>query len=298
MKPIASPVPPSLIQDELARLRPDQILLEDGPRVVASFKGTELPQLMYAIGRMREICFRAVGEGSGESLDVDRFDASYTQIAGFDRETGALIGGYRAGKADEQISRHGLEGLYTHSLFEFSPHFAPTLLPSVELGRSFVAPEYQRSLHGLPMLWRALGTWWGRQQGYGGLMGPVSIDRGYSDESIEMILGFLWARHRLPGAETMVKPRTPFVPRGGPFLVGGNMPDLRTLERHLKATEGRGMPVLLRQYLKLGARVLAFNVDPDFQDCVDALILVEMDRIHPTRRARFAPSYREQQAMF
>lgn len=287
MKSIASPVPPWLISRELSRLSPSQVLLDDGRYAVVSFRADQAPSLMYEVGRLRETCFRAVGEGTGESVDVDHYDASYTQILAVDRQCGSVMGGYRAARMDQHLRSSGPDGLYSSTLFDYHPDLLDQLMQSVELGRSFVAPRWQRSLRGLPLLWRGLGRWMSQQQGCTAMMGPVSLDQNYADSTLEAIVGFLWRHHGLESAHRLVRPRTPFVVEGSAFVVGSHIESAAALERWVHAQEGRGMPVLLRQYLKLGAKVLGFNVDPDFQNCLDVLIRVEVAQIGAHTRKRY-----------
>lgn len=289
MKPLAPAVLPALLRREIDALGPARTLIDDGDRVVVQFRAWEAPSVMHELGRLRELCFRLCGEGTGESLDVDNFDDVYTQVVAFDWPSESIIGGYRVARTDDRLALDGIDGLYSSTLFDYQTAIAPLLIPALELGRSFVAPEWQRSMHGLPLLWRGLGAFWQKQNGCHRMLGPVSIDREYSDATIELILGHLWARHGVEGAERMVVPRNPFVPQGEHFVRGAQVDSVVLLDRLVKEREGRGMPVLLRHYLKLGAKVLAFNVDPDFQDCVDALLLLDLRSMDPRRRARYAP---------
>lgn len=287
MKTVATPVPPWLISRELGRLPACQTLLDDGRYAVITFRADQAPSLMFEVGRLREVCFRKVGEGTGESVDVDRFDASYTQLVAVDRSTASVIGGYRVARMDQHIRAAGPGTLYSSSLFEYHPELVDQLMCSAELGRSFVAPRWQRSLRGLPLLWRGVGRWLSTQEGCTALMGPVSLDRNYSDFTLEAIIGFLWRHHGLENAHKLVRPRTPYVVEGQSFVVGSHIEDVAALDAWVKGREGRGIPVLLRQYLKLGAKVLGFNVDPDFQDCLDVLIRVELAQVGTTQRERY-----------
>ena len=239
---------------------------------------------MYEIAREREIAFRAVGEGSGKALDRDRFDDRYLHLVAWDRAEQCLVGSYRLGPTDRLIAEGGAEGLYCSSLFRFEPEFLDYLNPGLELGRSFVALSYQRRHQALGLLWRGIGQFVVRNPQYKLLFGPVSISDDYAPISRELMVQFLRNKKADPALSRWVAPRHPYEPEQRVELEASQISEaLRSIEEvsaRIASTEpdGKGIPVLLRQYLKLNATLLSFNVDPDFSRVLDALVLVDLSR--------------------
>ncbi|MFM1823867.1 MAG: hypothetical protein RI967_2133 [Planctomycetota bacterium] len=278
------------LRAELEALGPSGVLAREGSFTVYTGRASALPRTMHELGRLREEAFRAVGEGSGKALDLDRFDDHYHQLVLWNDARGEIAGGYRAGVVAE-VARDergdiDLGRLYTSTLFEYSPRLVEQLGDAVELGRSFVRPSYQRQPLPLSLLWRAIAVFMARG-GHRRLFGPVSISNEYTSMSKELIMEFL-ERHRLsvPFAP-LVKPRHP--PERSAVAGwtgrerGAATADMARLDRLVEEIERgeRAVPVLLRQYLRLNAQLLAFNVDPDFGDVVDALMLVDIGQIDP-----------------
>lgn len=278
------------LRAELEALGPTGVLAREGGFVVFTGRAAALPRTMHELGRLREEAFRAVGEGSGRALDLDRFDEHYHQLVLWNDARGEIAGGYRAGVVAEvaRDERGGIDlsRLYTSTLFEYSPRLVEQLGDAVELGRSFVRPGYQRQPLPLSLLWRAIAVFMARG-GHRRLFGPVSISNDYTSMSKELIMEFL-ERHRLstPFAP-LVKPRHPPERSAVAGWTGRERDaataDMARLDRLVEEIEcgERAVPVLLRQYLRLNARLLAFNVDPDFGDVVDALMLVDIAQIDP-----------------
>lgn len=277
-QPVAAPADPAQVLAEIAQLGHRGAYASQGRLDVFLAAAWEIPAILHEIGRLREISFRAVGEGSGKALDLDVFDASYLHLFLWDREAGRVAGGYRLGCTDILLPAGGPDALYTSTLFRFEQDFLDFLRPGLELGRSFVAPEYQRSIHPLGLLWRGIGRFVAERPRYARLFGPVSISRDYSAVSQDLIVRFLRDRRQDPALAGWVHPRHPY----------GGLPDGAGISRHLQSIEEvsaavadaepdrKGVPVLLRQYLKLNATLLEFNVDPAFSDVLDALVMVDL----------------------
>ena len=269
---------------DFAALPAECRLLTEGGYSVFAARAAQLPKAMTEIGRLREIAFRAVGEGSGNDIDVDRFDASYVQLVIWNEAKQEIVGGYRVGAVADVTRDVGVEGLYTSTLFEYSPRMIAELGDAVELGRSFVRPEYQKQVLPLSLLWKGIGIYM-FTNGYRRMFGPVSISNDYNSMSKELIMEFL-ERHRLsaPFAK-LVTPRNPPARRGVSSWTEREksvaIGDLQHVDRLVEEIERgqRAVPVLLRQYLRLNARLLAFNVDADFGEVVDALMLVDITQI-------------------
>jgi putative hemolysin len=205
----------------------------------------------------------------------------------WNREKSELVGAYRLGRSDEILARWGKRGLYTSTLFRYPASLVRGLGPAIELGRSFVRPEYQRSFSPLMLLWRGIGQFIANSPRYRFLFGPVSISDDYHPVSRQLIVAFLQANHLLPELAARVKPRRPLRLRTiagvNPRRCAGGCVDLDELGELVQEIEKgqKGIPILLRQYLKLGGQLLGFNVDPDFGHVVDGLILIDLLRTDP-----------------
>lgn len=278
------PQPCSLLAAEVARLPREQLLAESGALEVWQARADQIPFMLLEIGRLREVTFRAVGEGSGRACDLDSFDQHYLQLFLWHRERQEVVGGYRIGRSDVILPRFGVAGLYTSTLFNFRPRLFDSVGPALELGRSFVRGEYQKSYAPLLLLWKGIGRYVVNNPRYRVLFGPVSISRDYSDLSRRLIAGTLQYNPALPELARLVRAREPFVRkpvriRGCSAALAstfcGNMNAVATLVADLE-TDQPGLPVLLRHYLNLGGKLLTFSLDRQFSDVVDGLILVDL----------------------
>jgi putative hemolysin len=288
-QPVLGPIAEQSASDaeiaaEFAALPAAARLFSEGRFDLFATGSDAVPRAMCEIGRLREIAFRAVGEGSGKPFDVDRFDASYVQLILWDREEQRIAGGYRAGVVADVTRGVGIDGLYTSTLFEYSPRLLHELGDAVELGRSFVRLEYQRQPLPLFLLWRGIGAFM-LSRGHRRMFGPVSISNDYNSMSKELIMEFL-ERHRLSAPfAPLVTPRHPPTRRGIASWTQRERAeataDIAHVEKLIEEIERgqRAVPVLLRHYLRLNARLLALNVDPDFGEVIDALMLVDLAQI-------------------
>lgn len=280
-RPLACARTPAELARDIAALPDEQLLLEQGSTRVYFGYARQLGCVMPEIGRLRELTFRAVGEGTGKALDTDAYDEHYVQLFAWDTACQQIIGAYRLGMVDDIIARFGRKGLYTWSLFDYQTDFLHQIAPAIELGRSFIRPEWQRNYASLLLLWKGIGQYIVRHPHYRVLFGPVSISDKYSYLSLQAMIGYL-EEHNFPrNLAQQIRPR-----RKLRHSHGGRMGDI-VLPRPasfdglcdmvaLIEEEKRGVPVLLKQYLKLGGQVLGFNVDRDFGYCVDALLLVDL----------------------
>ncbi len=272
-RPIAAAGPRAAILNEL----PAQPLVEAGGFQVFCAKGTEVPAILREIGRLREETFRQAGEGTGNSIDTDSFDAYYHHLFLWNREKQEIAGAYRLGLAREIVAQRGVRGLYTHTLFDFQQEFIDRLGPAIELGRSFIHPSYQRSYQPLLMLWKGIGAFVLRNAPAHVLFGPVSVSADYARASRELMASVLSRQNGNPELCQMVKARQPLKPRSTTLAPGCNLEELGDLIAGIEA-DGKSIPVLLRQYLKLGGQLLGFNVDRKFGNCLDGLIVVDLAR--------------------
>jgi putative hemolysin len=279
---IAGSVSPQAMRQEAETLSAGNVLLESGPYAVCEAQAAEIPNTLREIGRLREIAFRKVGEGTGRSLDLDRFDKHYRHLWVWNRETDELCGAYRL------VGTDTTHDLYTSTLFRFRPGLLEQLHPALELGRSFVRSEYQKSYQALLLLWKGIGRYVARHPQYRVLFGPVSISKDYSRASRSLIVSYLESSCDRRELADAVEPRRQFrTRRFGSWDASLLGPHLRSVEELSEVVadleaDGKGVPVLLRQYLQLGGTVLAFNVDRAFSDVVDGLIVVDLARMAPT----------------
>ena len=275
-------IPPQdagLLEKEITRLPENALLVENGAFRVYEAKAAQIPLTLKEIGRLREATFRKVGEGTGKSCDVDGFDAYYSHVFIWNAAGREVVGAYRLGRTDEIVRAYGLDGLYVHSLFKLRPGFDHLLGPALEMGRSFVRAEHQKSYNALLLLWRGIGAVVAREPRYRKLFGPVSVTGDYRAASRQLIAGYFESRREAPELARLVRPRTPlkgpdWIKQVGKALVA-DVEGLSELVSSLEA-DRKGIPVLMRQYLKLGGKLLAFNVDKDFSNALDGLIVVDL----------------------
>jgi putative hemolysin len=251
-----------------------------------------MPWCLQEIGRLRELSFRAAGEGTGRSSDVDLFDAYYLHLFLWDSRASAIVGAYRMGLVDEILQRYGRRGLYTYSLFKYGPRLLERLNPGIELGRSFVRAEYQRSFSALLLLWRGIGRFVLRSPQYAILFGPVSISNSYAPLSRQLMVEYLTTNNAEAELARHVRPKRPFRgPRSRLWDEAefASVKDIEELSRLIARIEvdNKGVPILLRQYLKLGGRLLGFNADDRFSDALDGLIMVDLRASDPRVLSRY-----------
>lgn len=286
-QPIAKPKPTPWLSDEINRLPKDRLLTMSDEYAVYFAKADEAPNLIYEIGRCRELTFREAGEGTGKSLDLDRFDDYYTHLFVWNKAGKEIVGAYRLGMIDKIVEEYGVKGLYTRTLFKYKTKLLNQLGPSIELGRSFVLPKYQREFAPLQLLWKGIAGIVMMDPNYKMLLGPVSISNSYHSVSQQLMVRFLTANNLDPQLSRLVKPITPHKKReyGGLIEKAADrlVTDISEVSSLIAEIEhyNHGIPVLLRQYLKLGGKILGFNIDPKFSDVLDALILVDLTQTPP-----------------
>jgi len=267
---IAAAVPIADVAAEIAGLPPQSVLGRSGDLQVYVSEASDIPNVLHEIGRLREITFRLAGEGTGKALDIDEFDSHYLHLFVWNTRSSEIVGAYRLAPTDVAHRQRGIGGLYTATLFRFGASFLDRLGPALELGRSFVRQEYQKGFAPLLLLWKGIGAFVARNPQYKVLFGPVSISNQYQAVSRELIISFLEKYAYLRDLSGLVRNRNPLRERA---LKGASRPalpdtglDIEDLSELVSDIEQKqtGVPVLLRQYLKLGGKLLGFNVDPDF----------------------------------
>lgn len=284
---------PDAVAAEVAALDPSCLLCGIGAFQVYLARAAEIPLGLREIGRLRELTFREVGEGTGRAIDLDRFDQTYLHLFLWNRERRHIAGAYRIGPTDEILARQGVDGLYTRTLFRYDRRLLDEIGPALELGRSFIQGEYQRSYAPLALLWKGIGQIALRQPRYRMLFGPVSISDEYASMTKELLMTFLSSPAFDTRLRRLVRPTNPA--RRGRFrdcdvqqlsTIVKSIDDVDELVTEIES-DRRGMPVLLRQYLNLNARLLGFNIDPDFGDVLDGLVLTDLTQVHRSILDRF-----------
>lgn len=278
--PIITPIDPDLLDEEITSLPVDMLLLKQGEFSVYCAPTQSIPLLMQEIGRIREENFRVVGEGSGLACDVDEYDLYYHQLFVWHNANKEVVGAYRMGLVDQLIEAHGLEGLYSRSLFNYDQAFIDSLDHSIEMGRSVVAAKYQKNLNSLLLLWKGIATFAYRNPKYTHLFGPVSISNDYSHTARQLIAATLSIHYYDKAKASLVMPSTPLRNSGSVFWQPNLLSSLASvtlLSKVLSRMEqGKGLPVLIRQYLKMNGKLVCFNVDPAFHYSLDGLIVVNL----------------------
>jgi hypothetical protein len=272
-----------VLADEHSRLPSENRLAVSGEHEVWIANAAQIPSTLREIGRLRELAFRAAGEGTGRSLDLDRFDRHYQHLWVWNTKRREVIGAYRLAGTDVTPPYE----LYSSTLFRYQPQWFERLGTALELGRSFVRPGAQKSYAALLLLWKGIGAHVVRHPQYRTLFGPVSMSREYHPVSRSLCASFLESHCGDRELAGFIAPKRPF---HRPVLSGCDthwlaslMSGVDELSEMVADLEGdaKGVPVLLRQYLNMGGRVLSFNVDPGFSDVLDALVMVDLTRTAP-----------------
>jgi putative hemolysin len=253
----------------------------------------EIPGTIQEIGRLREVTFREVGEGTGQEVDLDRFDRYYEHIFLWDEKAQKVAGAYRLGRADVILREYGPKGLYTNTLFRFEKPFLAHLECAVEMGRSFIIKEYQRDFSSLPLLWKGVLQWMVRHPNYKKLFGPVSISKDYNSLSRKMMVEFLQGNCLHQDLASFVKPRKPYRDQRNRRLmrefISADLQDVDDCSALISSveTDRKGIPVLLKHYLRMKGTILSFNVDKQFSSVIDGLILVDLTQTNARLLAKY-----------
>lgn len=289
--PLAEPVDADTLATEVAALPAECKLVSQPNFSVFRARAVQIPQLLLEIGRLRELSFRQVQEGTGRARDLDAFDAHYEHLFVWHETQREIIGAYRLGFTEALTPRRGVAALYTHTLFDYDERLLRRIGPAIELGRSFVRPEWQRNFRALRLLWSGIATILDREPQIRCLFGPVSISPSYSAAGQALIEAALSAHHSDAELAALVRPRTPpQQPRTAEETrnVVSALADPSLLSRVLARLErGVGLPVLVRHYVELNGRFAGFNVDADFGSTLDGLVFVRVANIPPRVREKF-----------
>jgi putative hemolysin len=277
-------VPTDVLLKELEENK-DAHLFDVGTLSCYLFDYNRIPNMMREIAVRREEAFRAVGEGTNNSVDTDPYDVYYKHLVLWDNTTKDLVGAYRLGLGADILRERGIHGFYADTLFRYSDKFAPVLEKCVELGRSFVCVSHQKDTLALMLLLKGLFYTLMKYPEYKYLIGPVSISSWYPMLYRSVMIHYLKQFHRNPAYDDMTNPKTPFVPDFGRVdpdaLLFGKTANLEMFDRYLLRMSGGQyrLPPLLKKYIKMGSKIIDYNVDPDFNYCVDGLIMLALEDI-------------------
>ncbi|OGU34960.1 MAG: hypothetical protein A2068_05485 [Ignavibacteria bacterium GWB2_35_6b] len=301
-KNIIHPIKRKLIKNELNN---SQILgiTKDDKQIILTSRG-DSPHVLNEVARLREITFRKVGEGTGKKYDLDNYDNYYKHLIVWDDKELEIVGSYRIGLGNELISKYGIEGFYTSTLFNFSENFTKKYLPeSIELGRSFVQKKYWNT-NALHYLWQGIGAFLAHNEEIKFMFGGVSISNNYPESTKRMLVYFFnkWFGSEEILAESKNKfmiPEKSTEVYSEQFCSEEYKHDYKMLKNMMKPY-GFSIPVLYKHYSELcedgGVKFLDFGVDKDFENCIDGLILVDIKKIKEEKRERYINCFAKQYA--
>lgn len=288
--PIANSLPLNDLLEDLNNLSSEHLLLSSGEFDVYCVRSENIPSILLEIGRLRETNFRQVGEGTGLALDHDLFDHYYRHLFVWDRQNQRLVGAYRLGLVDEILETKGIAGLYSRTLFHYDTPFLTSMGKAIEMGRSVIDQPYQKSMAALLLLWKGIATFVSRHPDYTHLFGPVSISNDYSEQTRQLLAECMTLHYCDEVKAEYVSPSNPLPSSSNNWNTSmlTALADLQLLSRVIgRIEQGKGIPVLLRQYLALNGKLISFNVDPDFNNALDGLIVVDLRQVETKTLARY-----------
>jgi putative hemolysin len=268
---------------EVDKLREnDNRLLESKNYEVFFASAKEIPNLLQEIGRLREVTFRDVGEGTNKPIDLDKFDNYYHHLILWDREAKKLVGAYRMGLGRKIYKNHGIAGFYIHTLFRFEPELYSMMENTIEMGRAFIVKEYQQKPMPLFLLWKGIVHVTLRYPEYKYLMGGVSISNQFSEFSKSLMIDFMKSHYYDPYIAQYIFPKKEYKVKlkddDKDFVFDATKADMQKFDKIIDEIEPGALriPVLIKKYVKQNARLVAFNVDPKFNNAVDGLMYIRV----------------------
>ena len=271
---------------EVASLRKNgKRLLESKNYEVFFASAKEIPNLLQEIGRLREITFRDIGEGTNKAIDIDKFDKYYHHLFLWDQEVKVLVGSYRMGLGKDIYKKHGIAGFYIQTLFRLEPELHGMMEQTIEMGRAFIIKEYQQKPMPLFLLWKGIVHITLRYPEYKYLMGGVSISNQFSDFSKSLMIEFMKSHYYDPYIAQYIQPKKEFKVKlkdaDKDFVFDAAKADMQKFDKVIDEIEPGALriPVLIKKYVKQNARLVAFNVDPKFNNAVDGLMYIKVSEI-------------------
>mgnify|MGYP003583098907 FL=1 len=273
-----------LINDIESLYKKDKMLFRNGVYEVFFASYTEIPSIMREIGRQRELTFRAIGEGSNLPFDLDVYDEHYHHLFLWDNKEQKLAGAYRMALGSEVMVKHGIDGFYTSSLFEFDQELQPFFRKVIEMGRAYISTEYQQKPLPLFLLWRGIVHVCLRNPEHKFLMGGVSISDKFSEFSKSLMIEFMRSHYYDSAVAQYIHPKNEFKvklkDRDKHLFFDEVESDLNKLDKIIDDLEPEmRLPVLIKKYIKQNAKVISFNVDPSFNDAIDGLMYIRISEL-------------------
>lgn len=282
-KQIVKPANHEQILEEIKVLKEDDHrLLQSKNYQVFLTTAEKIPNILHEIGRLREITFRAVGEGTNEAIDLDKYDQYYHHMFLWDDEAQIIAGAYRMGLGSKIYEQHGIEGFYLHELFRFEPELYSMMSQSIEMGRAFIISEYQQKPMPLFLLWKGIVHTTLRYPEHKYLIGGVSISNQFSEFSKSLMIEFMKSHYWDPFVAQYVHPKKEYKVKlkdaDKDFVFNETEADLNKFDKIIDEVEPGDLrlPVLIKKYIKQNARVVSFNVDPLFNNSVDGLMYIKI----------------------
>ena len=282
-KPVIQPVPVEKLSADIKRLNDIDTKLFEKNEYVVYFAGSkDIPNVLREIGRLREITFREVGEGTGKELDLDKYDKYYKHLILWDKDNKRIAGAYRMGLGGEIFEKYGIKGFYLSELFTFEPELYEMMSRSIEMGRAFIVSAYQQKPFPLFLLWRGIVHVTLRYPDHEYLIGPVSISDKFSHFSKSLIIEFMKSHFYDAYTAQFVRPKKAFKVKlkeeDKAFIFDSAGENLSKFDKWIDELEPHNLkiPVLLKKYIKQNAKLIAFNVDPDFNNAIDGLMYIKI----------------------
>lgn len=282
-KKIAGAISVEAIEGEI------ELLIKDGKRLLMSKNyevflapATDIPNVLQEIGRLREITFREVGEGTNQATDLDEYDAYYHHMFLWDNDAKMLAGAYRMGLGEKIFEKYGINGFYLQSLFRFEPELHDMMKKSIEMGRAFIIKQYQQRPMPLFLLWKGIVHTTLRFPNHKFLIGGVSISNQFSEFSKSLMIEFMKSNYYDPYVAQYIHPKKEYKVKlkdaDKDFIFDESEADLNKFDKLIDEVEPGALrlPVLIKKYIKQNAKVVAFNVDPLFNNAVDGLMYIRI----------------------
>lgn len=280
---IITPVASNAIDEEIEVLRQkERRLLQSKNYEVYLAPADEMPSILREIGRLREITFREIGEGTNQPIDLDKFDRYYHHMFLWDADKKLIAGAYRMGLGAEIFKKYGIDGFYLQDLFRFEPELYQMMSKSIEMGRAFIISSYQQKPMPLFLLWKGIVHTTLRFPEHKYLIGGVSISNQFSNFSKSLMIEFMKSHYYDPYVAQYVHPKKEFKVKlkdaDKDFIFDDTEADLNKFDKLIDEVEPGSLrlPVLIKKYIKQNAKVVAFNVDPLFNDAVDGLMYIRI----------------------
>lgn len=287
VKEIVAETDVNLIKQDLDLLRKDEMALLFTNNNYECFFSTaeDIPNVIREIGRLREITFRNIGEGTNQEIDLDRYDNHYHHLFLWDKDAEKIVGAYRMAIGAEVYEKYGIKGFYVNELFDFGPEIHPFFMKCIEMGRAFVSMEYQQKPMPLFLLWRGIVHVTLRNPEQKFIIGGVSISNQFSDFSKSLMIEFMKSHYFDSSVAQYVRPKKEFkvqlTDQEKQFIFDVSEADLNKFDKLIDELEPNmlRLPVLIKKYIKQNAKVIAFNVDPLFNDAIDGLMYIRVSDI-------------------